>query len=183
MEKLRSQKSILVRKLTYSALCFAFCMVLPFVTAGIPEIGNALSPMHLPVLICGGICGPIFGGLVGFTAPLFRSIVFGMPSPFVPRAVAMAAELLGYGVIMGLFSKLLPKKMPFVYASLGLAMLGGRVLGGICKWILLLLGFLPEYSFGLFFSGYFVESVPAFLVQLLLVPPLIYGIRRAKLDL
>jgi hypothetical protein len=157
-------------------------MVLPYLTAGIPEIGNALSPMHLPVIVCGGICGPLYGGIVGLIAPIFRSLVFGMPSPLVPRAISMAAELLGYGVIMGVFIRILPKRVPFIYASLGAAMLGGRIMGGICKWMLLLAGFLPEYSFGLFWSGYFVESIPAIILQLLLVPPIIYGIRRAKLD-
>ena len=42
-----------VRMLVTSAICLALCMVLPFLTGQIPQIGSALSPMHIPVLLCG----------------------------------------------------------------------------------------------------------------------------------
>ena len=47
--------SLQVRKLTYAALFLAIAMVLPFLTGQIPEIGSMLSPMHIPVLLCGFI--------------------------------------------------------------------------------------------------------------------------------
>ncbi len=43
--------SLQVRKLTYAALYLAIALVLPFLTGQIPEIGRALSPMHIPVLL------------------------------------------------------------------------------------------------------------------------------------
>ena len=46
-----------LRKLTTAGLCLALCLVLPFVTGQIPEIGKRLSPMHIPVFICGFLCG------------------------------------------------------------------------------------------------------------------------------
>ena len=49
--------SLQTRKLTYAALFLALAMVLPFLTAQIPEIGSMLSPMHIPVLLCGFLCG------------------------------------------------------------------------------------------------------------------------------
>ena len=81
-------KSIQVRKLTYAALFLALAMVLPFITGQIPEIGKALSPMHIPVLLCGFLCGWPWGLAVGFIAPLLRSVIFGMPAMF-PGAVAL----------------------------------------------------------------------------------------------
>ena len=54
-----------IRKLTYSALCLALCMVLPFLTGQIPQIGSALSPMHIPVLLAGFLCGPWWAAAVG----------------------------------------------------------------------------------------------------------------------
>lgn len=46
-----------VKKLTYSAMALALALVLPFLTGQIPQIGNMLCPMHLPVLLCGFLCG------------------------------------------------------------------------------------------------------------------------------
>ena len=47
-----------IQKLVLAALCLALCMVLPFLTGQIPEIGSMLSPMHIPVLLCGFISVP-----------------------------------------------------------------------------------------------------------------------------
>ena len=48
-------------KLTLSAMFLALGFVLPFFTGQIPQIGNMLLPMHLPVLLCGLICGWQYG--------------------------------------------------------------------------------------------------------------------------
>ena len=45
-----------IRKLTYSAVFLALALVLPFLTGQIPQIGSMLSPMHLPVMLCGACC-------------------------------------------------------------------------------------------------------------------------------
>ena len=42
-----------------------------------------------------------YGAAVGFVAPLLRSVLFGMP-PMYPVAIAMAFELLTYGLVIGL---------------------------------------------------------------------------------
>ena len=47
-----------VRNMTSAAACLALCLVLPFLTGQIPNIGRMLSPMHLPVLLAGFVCGP-----------------------------------------------------------------------------------------------------------------------------
>ena len=59
-------------KLVLSALFLALCLVLPILTGGIPAIGNMLLPMHIPVLLCGLICGWQYGLVVGFVAQLLR---------------------------------------------------------------------------------------------------------------
>ena len=93
------QKRNAVYTLVLSALFLALALVLPFLTGQIPQIGNMLLPMHLPVLLCGLICGWQYGGVVGFAAPLLRSALFGMP-PMI-TAIAMAFELAAYGIIVG----------------------------------------------------------------------------------
>ena len=106
-----------VVKMILAALFLALAYVMPFLTGQIPEIGAMLSPMHLPVLLCGFICGPVWGVIVGFVSPLFRSLALGMP-PFFPTAVCMALELAAYGAVAGLMHKLLPRKKPYIYCSL-----------------------------------------------------------------
>ena len=45
------------RTLTLAAMFLALAFVLPFLTGQIPQIGSMLCPMHIPVLLCGFICG------------------------------------------------------------------------------------------------------------------------------
>ena len=54
-----------LRQLVYSALFLAIGIVLPIFTGNIPNIGASLLPMHIPVLLCGFICGGGWGALVG----------------------------------------------------------------------------------------------------------------------
>lgn len=90
-----------LKNLTLAALFLALGLVLPFFTGQIPQIGSMLLPMHIPVFLCGLICGWQYGAAVGFIVPLMRSVLFGMP-PLFPTATAMAFELLTYGLVVGL---------------------------------------------------------------------------------
>ena len=45
------------RRLTTTAMLLALGLVLPFLTGQIPQIGRMLCPMHIPVFLCGLICG------------------------------------------------------------------------------------------------------------------------------
>ncbi len=72
-----ARKTVEIRSIVYSAVCLALCMVLPLLTGNIPEIGMQFAPMHFPVLLCGFIAGPFWGGVVGFVAPFLRHLIFG----------------------------------------------------------------------------------------------------------
>ena len=50
-----------LKKLVLSGMFLALGIVLPFVTGQIPQIGSMLCPMHIPVLLCGFICGWQYG--------------------------------------------------------------------------------------------------------------------------
>ena len=58
------------KKLAYAALFLALCLVLPMLTGQIPQIGSMLLPMHIPVLLCGLVCGWQYGGLCCAAAAL-----------------------------------------------------------------------------------------------------------------
>ena len=162
-----------------SGVCLALCMVLPFLTGQIPQIGKALSPMHIPVLICGLVCGWPYGLVVGLIAPILRSLTFGMP-PLFPTASAMAFELAAYGAFSGLLWKCLPKKVWALYAALIGAMLSGRLVWGLA--MLLLLGISGSaFTFSAFLAGAFVNAVPGIICHIVLIPPIVLGLNRAGL--
>ena len=74
-------KNSKVQNLVFSALLLTVGLVLPFFTGQIPQIGSMLLPMHLPVLLCGLICGGGWGLLCGIAGPVLSSLLSGMP-PF-----------------------------------------------------------------------------------------------------
>ena len=168
-----------LKKLTASALFLALALVLPFLTGQIPEIGGMLCPMHIPVLLCGMVCGPVWGGAVGFIAPLLRYAIFGMP-PVYPTGISMAFELLTYGVVAGLMVMLLPKKVPFLYVSLVTAMVAGRIVWALVRTIITIFGGAP-FTFAIFVAEGFVNAVPGIVVQLIIIPPVVFALKKAKL--
>lgn len=168
-----------VKNLTLSAMFLALCMILPFITGGVPRIGNAISPMHIPVLICGFVCGWQYGAAVGFIAPLMRSLLFSMP-PMYPIAVSMAFELAAYGLLCGLLYKAFPKKNVYIYPALIISMLGGRAVWGIARFIMTGLGG-SEFSMAMFVAGAFTQAVPAIICHVLLVPLVVMAFKKTKL--
>lgn len=168
-----------VKNLTLSAMFLALCIILPFITGGVPQIGNAISPMHIPVLICGFVCGWQYGAVVGFIAPLMRSLLFSMP-PMYPIAVSMAFELAAYGLLCGLLYKAFPKKNVYIYPALIISMLGGRAVWGIARFIMAGLGG-SEFSMAMFVAGAFTQAVPAIICHILLVPLVVMAFKKTKL--
>lgn len=116
-----------IKDIVMAAMLLAVGIVLPFFTGQIPQIGSMLLPMHLPVLVCGLICGWQYGGIVGFVLPLLRYVLFGMPP--MPNGLAMAFELAAYGAISGfLYNRSRWQCIVSLYRSLIIAMIGGRVI-------------------------------------------------------
>ena len=173
--------SLQIRKLTYAALFLALALVLPFLTGQIPQIGSALSPMHIPVLLCGFLVGWPWGLAVGFIAPLLRSVIFGMPV-MVPGAVAMAFELAVYGLVSGILYRLLPKKKWSIYVTLIVAMLAGRVIWGIARLIIASLSG-NSFTWALFLAGAFTNAVPGIILHIVLIPVIVMGLEHAGLSL
>ena len=169
------------RRLAYSALFLALALVLPFLTGQIPTIGKALSPMHIPVMLCGFLCGPLWGAAVGAVAPLLRSVLFGMPAMF-PGGVAMTFELATYGVLSGWLYRLLPRKPWSIYVSLLVAMLGGRLVWGAARFALAGLSG-SEFPFSAFLAGAVTGAIPGIVLHIVLIPLLVMGLERAKLTL
>ena len=160
-----------VKKLVLASMFLAIGYVLPFFTGQIPEIGNMLLPMHIPVLLCGIICGWQWGLAVGFVLPLTRSLIFGMP-PIYPKGIGMAFELATYGLVIALCYCLFRKKgIVATYVSLIVAMLAGRAVWGVAQIVLLGLGG-KSFTFAAFMAGAFLNAIPGIIIQLVLIPAL-----------
>ena len=176
-----NRTSLQIRKMAFSAMFLAIALVLPFLTGQIPEIGSKLCPMHIPVLLCGFVCGWPWGLAVGFICPLFRSLLFGMP-PIFPTAFAMAFELAVYGAIAGLLYRRLPKKIGYIYVSLIVAMIAGRIVWGGVMFLLAGLGY-TQFSFAAFLAGAVTNAIPGIILQIVLIPVLVKVFEKAKLVL
>ena len=158
-----------LKKIIYSAILLSLGMVLPLFTAQIKEIGDTLLPMHLPVMLCGLICGCWYGLAVGTLLPFLRSFVFSMP-PIYPNAVYMALELMTYGFVIGLlYSKRKKQSSAYLYFCLVTSMICGRIVWGISKAVLLSLGG-KAFTFAAFITGGFVDSLLGIILQLVLIP-------------
>ncbi len=167
-----------IKNTVFSAMFLALCLVLPLITLGSTQIGNAISPMHIPVLICGFVCGWQYGAIVGFIAPLLRYLIFQMP-PIYPIGSAMAFELAAYGLLCGILYKVFPKKNACIYPALIISMLGGRIVWGFARYIIAGLSG-SEFSFAMFLSGAFLEAVPAIVCHIIIVPLVVMVFRKAK---
>ena len=168
-----------VKKLVYAAVCLALALYLPFLTGQIPQIGQALSPMHIPVLLCGFLCGWQYGIAVGVIAPLLRHLLFGMPP--MPMAIVFAFEFAAYGCIAALLYRALPKKIGYVYVSLIGAMLGGRIVWAIGRIVLAGVNPKIQFSFAAFLAGAFVDALPGIILHIILVPAIVIAMKKAKL--
>ena len=175
-----------IKKLVLSAMFMAIGLVLPFITGQIQQIGNMLLPMHIPVLLCGLICGWQYGAIVGFILPLLRYALFGMP-PIFPTGVSMTFELAAYGAVIGLMMQWLSRKNTTgngknyvlnLYLALIGAMLAGRIVWGLVRFILAQATMQP-FTLEMFMAGAFLTAIPGIIVQLILIPGIMAALKRA----
>ena len=163
-----------LKKTVLAAMLLSVGIVLPLFTSQIKEIGDSLLPMHIPVMLCGLICGGNYGFITGLMLPFVRSMIFGMP-PMYPNAVWMALELASYGIVIGITYK----KSKKVLLSLVLAMLSGRIVWGVAKAVLLGLGRKP-FGVMAFISGGFIDAFPGIIIQLILIPLVMRAVEKRR---
>ena len=165
------------KNLTLSAMFLAIGMVLPFLTGQIPQIGNMMLPMHIPVLLCGVICGWKYGAVLGFILPLIRYMVFGMPVLF-PTGIAMAFEMLTYGLVIGLVYSLSRWKcIVSLYRALIAAMIAGRLVWAVAQMVLLGVSG-GAFTMKMFLAGAFLNAVPGIIIQLVLITAVMVALGR-----
>ena len=106
------KKMSYVKKAILTAVCIARCVVLPLAFHAIPNAGSILSPMHIPVFLCGLVCGWPFGLLCGLAGPFLASLITQMPPlAYLP---GMLVELAVYGLVAGLLMRVVRTKNLYI---------------------------------------------------------------------
>ena len=169
----------LTKRICIGAVCIALCYILPLAFHAFGA-GSAFSPMHIPVLLCGLICGGSYGFFCGIVGPILSSVLSGMPP--ATALISMIPELCVYGLLTGLLMKFIRtgKAAADIYLSLVPAMLAGRIVGGIAN-ALFYLGKSGTYSLTLWASSYIVGSLPAIISHLIFVPLLVLVLTKVGL--
>lgn len=168
-----------IKKICTTAILIALCCILP-TTFHMAGLGTVFSPMHIPVLLCGLICGGWYGLCCGILGPILSSILTGMPG--VSMLISMVPELIVYGAVSGLMMRTVHtgKLTSDLYISLVAAMLAGRIVGGIAK-ALFYLGSSETFTLATWVSSYFVSTLPGIVCHLILIPVLVMALHRARL--
>ena len=165
-----------LKELSLASMFLAIGLVLPFFTGQIPQVGSMMLPMHIPVLLCGMLCGWPFGLVCGLIGPALSSLLTGMPPPAV--LPGMMVECAVYGCASGVLMHFVRtgNRYADLYISLVPAMLLGRVISGIVKALIL----TPGLSLTAWATASFVTALPGIAIQLVLIPALLLGLERAK---
>jgi thiamine transporter ThiT len=167
-----------LRNILFTALCIAIGLILSQVVKmiPIPYPGAVLLPMHIPVLICGFLCGWAYGAISGLMLPLIAFVLTGMP-PIFPTGLSMTLELATYGAFTALLYRFTKGK---VVISLIGAMICGRAVMAAANTILF--SFTDNvYGWSLFISSAFLTALPGIIIQFILIPLIVLSLKRAKL--
>lgn len=163
------------QKVVYTGLFLALGLVLPqmFHFLPIANAGKIMLPMHIPVILAGYLLGRQSGMIVGFLSPILSCLMFQMPAPlFMP---VMAVELLVYGLSAGT----LGMKIKNNYISLITVMISGRIASGAMYLIMANVFGLHQFNVQMFIAG-LATGVPGMILQLIIIPPMIKLLRKAK---
>lgn len=165
------------KNLTITAMMVALGLVLPPIIRMIPNGGILFSPMHITPLLTGLVVGPVEAMITGVVCPILNNIMFGMPQG--STLIGMCFELPVYGLVTGIFMKVLKDKNDSVrvYVSLIVAMLAGRIVGGIVQAIIL----GGAYSLQIWAASYFVSTAPAIVIHLILLPAVYFAVKKARI--
>lgn len=172
------KKHFTTKKIVLGGLFIALGLVMPFLTMQVPEIGSMLLPMHIPAIISGFVCGWPVAMAVGAITPMLRYLIFHMPG--LLTALAMAFELAAYGAFSAVFYKFFPKRIPFIYVSLLLAMAAGRAVWGVVSYFIYTFSG-SMFTWEIFAAGAVLNAIPGIILQIVLVPILVVALKKAKL--
>lgn len=167
------------KQLTISSMFLALGVILPQAFHMVPNAGTIFLPMHIPILICGFISGPLYGFVVGIITPIISHIIFSMPPTFMLGQ--MIVELSMYGLFTGIFFRIIKINNEYIktYICLLLAMGIGRLIYGLTNMFIFKAG---TYSLQIWLTTAFVTALPGIIIQLIIIPIVVVNLRKIKND-
>lgn len=165
-----------VKKMVFTAVCAALCLVLPMAFHTVPNAGSVFLPMHIPVLLCGLICGWPYGLVCGLIGPAISSLTGMPPMAMLP---SMMVECAAYGAVTGLMMRFVRTKSSVadLYISMVTAMLLGRTVAGLAKALI----FAPGTPAFAWVTTSLVTGIPGILIQLIVMPAVFFALTKARL--
>ena len=164
-----------VKRMVTTAICAAMCVVLPIAFHAIPNAGTVMLPMHIPVLLCGLICGWPYGLACGLLGPFLSSFTGMPPMSVLP---GMMVECGVYGAVAGVMMRYVRtgKYTADLYISMITAMILGRMVAGFAKALI----FAPGTPAFAWVTTSLVTGIPGIVLQLVVMPLLIGALVKAK---
>ena len=99
--------------------------------AGGSSAGAAWLPMYAPVLLAGCMLGLGWGAGVGVISPIvsfgFTSLFLGEAMPAAARLPYMVLELAVFGLVSGMFSRLIQRNALYAFPAVICAQVAGRL--------------------------------------------------------
>ncbi|UCE04538.1 MAG: ECF transporter S component [bacterium] len=161
------------QQITLIALFIALCILVPFLFH-LVGLGKMFLPMFLPILLAGFIIEFPIAILVGFLGPWISALATGMP-PLFPTAFSISIE----GVVTaGLASYLYHNKQISFWFALIIAIIGQRLARVVMLFLILPLFGLPAKVLSI---ADFTISLPGVLLQLFLIPIILFMIWKSKI--
>ena len=168
------------KRLVLTAVNIALCLVLPMAFHSIPNGGKIMLPMHIPVLLCGMVCGAPYGAVCGLLGPMLSSVLTGMPTAALMPA--MMVECAAYGLVGGTAAALRahgkdlrrPVPIALLGAMLDRASYLRREQRQSSSW-------RDRYTMQAWIAASFVTALPGIVLQLAVVPSIVYYLMRAGL--
>ena len=166
----------IIKRMVTTAICAAMCVVLPIAFHAVPNAGTVLLPMHIPVLLCGLICGWPYGLVCGLLGPFLSSFTGMPPMSVLP---SMMVECGVYGLVTGLGMRFVRtgKTTADLYISMIAAMILGRTVAGFAKALI----FTPGVAPFAWVTTSLVMGIPGIVIQLVIMPVLVLALTRARM--
>ncbi len=167
-------KKFNTQQLVKAAMIIALGLIIPQAFHSVKNAGSVFLPMHIPVLLAGFFVDPVLALCVGILTPILSFLFTGMP-PF-PILYVMIIELGTYGLVTAIAYN----KFKFnLYVSLLSGMICGRIMSIMGNLIILHLLLSKSFSFVKVASGLFVTGIPGIVIQLILIPVIVFGVNKA----
>ena len=160
----------ITKRILLAVIMLAITVVVPSILPQHHIFGKMLQPMHAPVLLSAYIVGGPLAMVIGAAAPLIRHAMVGMPAMSV--AIPMCFELATYGIVTGIIYKFSSHRGRSIVKSLIAGMVAGRIVWGVATVV------MNSTPMATVLTEGFVNAVPGIVLQMFLVPLVIYGLKK-----